>query len=241
MMVDESEFGLFLDVLVDKIKDQLKYYRTYSAKVKIVADVMSEGRVALECQELLAKDPLSYIWALPVGNPRSFLQPKVDDNVILFFKDADVNQPKYLSEIQSDMIETMPLQNKYILMQAATFGSSLMCDDAAGGFTIESKSPAGSAAAIEKMVLGEKLKSLIDYILDSYIKDIYERLEKLDDDLMKHKHTAPTGPTSPALPPTPTNRAADKSAIAGKKANISAKKSEYAVPGNLLSIVNKNN
>ena len=30
MMVDESEFGLFLDVLVDKIKDQLKYYRTYS-------------------------------------------------------------------------------------------------------------------------------------------------------------------------------------------------------------------
>ena len=42
MMVDESEFGLFLDVLVDKIKDQLKYYRTYSAKVKIVADVMSD-------------------------------------------------------------------------------------------------------------------------------------------------------------------------------------------------------
>jgi len=239
-LFNQVEFEVFLDQLLFSLKQKFKYYRTYSAVVKDVNDVQKKGRVGLECLELLAKDAKSYIWALPVGNIRTFYAPKVDDDVILFFKDADPSCPYFIAEPKKDLLVDKPVQDVYTILNAAKTGGLIKYDENEG-FTIHSKSQAGSSVEPEPVVLGNKLKELIDYILDSYIKDIYIRLEKIDDDIANHIHSHPMGPTGATLPPAAVNRSTDKSQIGQKKSDISNKKSDYASPGKLLSKVNKIN
>jgi len=240
-MFSPEEFDVFLNKLFDTVKEKLKYYRTYTAEVKAVSDMDMKGKIGLECLELLAKTPETYIWALPVGNPRMFGAPKIGDLVTLFFKDADPSEARFLSDAPAEIVSATSIQDIYTIIECATNGSSLKCDDKSGGFTIESKSQASGNIAVEAMVLGQKLKELIDYILDQYIKDIYIRLEKIDTDIANHLHISPVGQTSPTIAPEMVNRQKDKAEIGAKKSDIASKKSNYAQPGNLLSKVNKNN
>lgn len=242
MNINAEEFDAFLDELIELVRDKFKYWRTYTATVKLNADAIDrKGQVALECLELLAKDQASYIWAKPVGAQRNYVPPKVGDLVILFFKDTDPDQPRFIADLNDDYIESMPMQNKATLVEMPTNGSKIEVDDLSGGFTVESKSPMGQSASPEKMALGEKMKDLFDYILDKYVNDLYEHVDTLYTMMASHTHTSPVGPTSSCMPPVSSEAPVKKGLVATKKADIPAKKAGYSPPGQLLSPTNKCN
>lgn len=238
-MMDEIEVREMMEQLMQTMREQLKYYRTYTAKVAMNLDLLGKGFVALEVVELQASDPLTYIIAKPVGSPRGFIPSKVGDPVILFFADADPQAARYISDPPLSMIESKPVQTVATLFESAMVGSSIKCDEIAG-FTIESKSPAGLIASPEPVVLGNKAKALYDFIMD-ILMDIYTRMAKIDQDIVAHNHSSPVGPTSSTLPPVTVKRTVDEQQIGVKKGELTAKKSQYAIIGQLLSPTNKVN
>lgn len=240
--MDQREFEQFLDQLMYTIKDKFKYWRTYSATVKMVTDIFQmKGLVGVECLELLAKDPLSYIWARPVGSFRGYAPPKEGDQVILFFKDTNPESPRIIADIPEGMAAMMPIQMKYTLVETAQDGSYINVEEFKG-FTIESKSVLGAIAPIEKMVLGEKLKSLLDSIFDDYITDIYDKIDKVAGEMLVHMHTGNMGVNTPLAPGgTQVIMGQVRGEIGAKKGEIKAKKALYGQDGQLLSPANKNN
>lgn len=241
-MMDQSEFNVFIELLREWIKNQFKYWKTYSATVKDGKDsITKKGGVFLECLDLLAKDKESYILAYPVGNPRSFVLPKVGDSVVLFFKDGDSEQARYMSEIPESFIKEAEEQEIYTIFDSPLNSSQIVFNEKEG-FTIESKSDKGGDAP-EPTVLGTKLKELLDKIFDDYFKDIYTHIDTVAGEVTTHMHptSSPGAPTGPPNPPTSILLQKLKGDIGAKKGGLGQVKSGYGEAGKLLSKVNKIN
>jgi len=240
-MFDELDLNQFFSELLVTIDDRLKYNKFYFAEVKLNADpVENRGGVFVECLDLNAINPISYIRADVIQSSRAGVYPAVGDTGYLFFVNANPDQAKFLPG-EGALFEGNPLQTKHILVKSPTVESFLQVDEVAG-FIMESKSPAGAVAAVEPMVLGDKLVKILDNVM-TFFETIVGDLDSIYGLAGSHFHnsTAPGTPTTPTMPPEKVQLFAGKNALEGIKAEIKALKAEYVTPGKLLSPSNKAN
>ena len=227
--------------------NKLRYWRNYSAEVVGIDEGM--GYVTLKCLELMAIDEDSYIRARPVGNPRQYHPPSLGDSVVLFFRDCDPSYPLYIAEKPDDMGDGEGFPLSAVLIKTGTVGSCLSVDEM-GGFTIESKSDLmrenpddinSPIYATEPMVLGAKLKGLIDYLVDEHFNKIYEEIKLLNEALNKIQVTTAMGTSGTPLPPFIADRAESDKRMDELAKDLEKLKETYAKPGYLLSRTNSNN
>ena len=238
--MDYRDFNILIDNLTQKILYDIRYYKFYYSEVKLAADLEFKGHVMVACDQLGATKPFEWIRAMPVSGGRSYIAPKRGDKGMLFFQDADALQARFLAFPQSSFLDKLPTQKKSTLVETPTMGSKIDVDELVGGFTIHSKSPLGSISSPEPTVLGDKLKDLWDFQMEMN-NTILTMLNTILGYMMTHIHGTGVGPSSPAMPPTPVNVAKDKVKVSAEQVKITAKKSQYAIPGQLLSPSNKMN
>jgi hypothetical protein len=238
--MDQREFRIFLDRMLELVDERVRYQKWYFAKVKLAGDLLLKGYVMLECEFLGAKKPYEWIRAQPITGQRGYIQPKEGDMGMLFFMNGDKEYPKFMAMPDKSLIEPLPKQKKFTLVETPLMGSKLTVDELVGGFIIQSKSPLGLISQVEPMVLGNKLKSMWDFQMDMN-EQMLTLIENMQMAMMTHIHQSPIGPTSTPLPPTPAKVAIDKGIAGVKKALLKVKKAFYNIPGNLLSSSNKNN
>jgi hypothetical protein len=238
-MIEDLDLNDFLDELVAMIEDRFKFNKFYYAEVKLNADpIENRGGVFVECVDLNAIDPLSYIRADVIQSPRAGVFPAIGDTGYLFFVNANPDQAKFLPG-EGTLFEATPLQTTHTVVESPTVNTTIQVDELTG-VTIESKSPAGLISSPEPMVLGDKLVSLMNDTM-SFLKKIIDNLEISYDIAGNHKHMSPMGPTSPALPPEGVQAFQKKSEMVPFKAEVQTTEANYVVPGQLLSPSNKNN
>lgn len=253
-MFNETEMEDFLKVLEQTIKGMLVYYKLYPATVESVSDYAKVGRVRVDCVFLGASeeddtgagasDVTNYqsVNALVMGNTRGYISPKVGDRGILFFANASSDDPRFIPDSVIGLVDKdLEEQVKYTLISTRESGSVITVEEKEG-FVIESKSDKGAKSDVSAMVLGGKLKEILDYVFDMYLKDIYNRLKVLNEIVVGHKHpTATPGPPSVLLPPEAVKITTQIQGIGDKLGDIGSKKSDYSKDGNLLSTTNRNN
>jgi hypothetical protein len=234
------DFTLLVDNILELVEQRLVYYKTYYCEVALPASIFLNGDVMVKCEVLGAVKPYEWIQAQPLTGIRSAVFPKKGDKGILLFMNADLDSPKFLGLPPESMIEKLPTQKKHTLIETPVMKSMLSVDELVGGFLIQSKSPLGSISSPEPTVLGEKLKDLWDFQMEMN-NTILKLLDTILGYMMTHIHGTGVGPSSPAMPPIPVNVAKDKVKVSAEQVKITAKKSQYAIPGQLLSPSNKMN
>lgn len=240
MSFSQEEMYAFLTQIRFEFEKSLTYYRTYEVEVMKLEDGDNFGRVAVGSPQLAASTDTSYILAEVVGSARSFMQPAVGDKGLLFFVNANPSEPRFLSTSQKAFMLDAPEQRKFTLASTPRVNSILDVDED-GGFTLESRSENGKNSITSPSVLGQKLKDLLDYIFDKYLKDIYTRLDEISQQVSQHIHPTGVGPSGAAIAPTPTKMSAVSQNSGSQISDLGSKKAEYAEPGKLLSTTNKNN
>lgn len=231
---DEEEY---IEQLMEAIHEDFHYYKSYHAKVAINLDPLKlSGGVLLEVPEIGAIDALSFIRAEVMQAPRSASWPAIDDTGIVFFVNADCDQARFIPDAPEAMIEPLPLQKLYTIVETSLSKSSITVDELLGGFTINSLSPIGLISVPEPTVLGDGLAVFVAEIYEE-VKLIRDELKKLFDMVGTHTHIGMI-PTSPPLPPVAIEAPLGAIAQSLRKIVLDANEAFLDVPGFLYSTSN---
>lgn len=238
--MDYRDFNIFVSNLTEKVMNDMRFYKFYYAEVKLAADIEFEGHVMVSCEQLAATKPFEWVRAMPISGGRGYIAPKRGDKGMLFFQNADPLEARFIAFPQFNLMEKLPTQKKSTLIETPTMKSKIDVDELVGGFTIHSKSPLGSISSPEPTVLGEKLKDLWDFQMEMN-NTMLGLINSILGYMMTHIHGTGVGPSSPAMAPTPVNVSKDKVKVSSEQVKITAKRSQYSIPGQLLSPSNKMN